>query len=205
MIAFVKGEVAEVGDGYVIVENGGLGYRIFISGRENAGIRGVGVDVKLHTYFHVKEDVMQLYGFGEKDEMEIFKLLLSVNGIGPKAAMGILSVLSANELRFAVLSDDVKTISKAPGIGSKTAKKMILELKDKLSLEDAFQQRISDNQQEVAPGGRGGDNVGEAVQALAALGYSNSDALKAVRKVENSAKLSTEDILKQALKHMSFL
>ena len=126
----------------VIVEAGNIGYEIFMTGNAMAQIH-IGQELKIHTYFHVREDVMQLYGFFSKDDLQIFKLLLGVNGVGPKGAMGILSGITADELRFAVLSDDVKTLSKAPGIGKKTAQKLILELKDKMNLEDAFENKLA--------------------------------------------------------------
>ena len=132
MIAYIKGELVETLPGSVILDVHGIGYRIYISGRESEQLTKMGSQVKLHTYFHVKEDAMQLYGFQHKDDLEVFSLLLGVSGIGPKAALGILTAFSADDLRFAVLSEDAKTIAKAPGIGVKTAKKMILELKDKL-------------------------------------------------------------------------
>ena len=142
MIAYIKGELVETLPGSVILDVHGIGYRIYISGRESEELTIIGSQVKLNTYFHVKEDAMQLYGFQHKDDLEVFSLLLGVSGIGPKAALGILTAFSADDLRFAVLSEDAKTIAKAPGIGVKTAKKMILELKDKLDLEDAFEKKL---------------------------------------------------------------
>jgi Holliday junction DNA helicase RuvA len=164
---------------------------------------GRGEEVRIYTYFSVREDAMQLFGFLSEDDLEMYRLLLGVNGVGPKAALGVLSVLTADDLRFAVLSDDAKTIAKAPGIGNKTAQKMILELKDKLSLEDAFEKKlaasaISGEKMVIT------DARDEAVQALTALGYSNSDALKAVRRAEITEEMDVETILKLALKQMAF-
>ena len=122
MIAYIKGELVETLPGSVIVDVNGIGYRVYISGREAEDLTRIGRQIKLHTYFHVKEDGMQLYGFCSRDDLEVFSLLLGVSGIGPKAALGILTVFSADDLRFAVLAEDAKTISKAPGIGTKTAK-----------------------------------------------------------------------------------
>ena len=139
MIAYLKGEVAAVGENRLVLEVNKIGYQILISGRDAADMPPVGEEVTIHTYLNVREDAMQLFGFLSEDDLEIYKLLISVNGIGPKAGLGILSTLSADDLRFAVLSDDVKAITKAPGIGAKTAQKLILELKDKLSLEEAFE------------------------------------------------------------------
>ncbi len=137
MIAYVDGKLVRNEEGYVILDVGHIGYRVFVTGRD-AGDAACGEQVLLHTYLNVKEDLFQLYGFLDADDLKVFRLLLNVSGVGPKAALGVLSALTADDLRFAILSDDSKTISKAPGIGSKTAKKMILELKDKFTLEDAF-------------------------------------------------------------------
>ena len=148
---------------------------------------------------------MQLYGFLTRDDLKMFRMLLGVSGIGPKAALGILSGLSADELRFAVLSDDIKTISQAPGVGKKTAQKMILELKDKLDLQEAFDTKTMHVQE--ASQAETGDLVDakkEAVQALTALGYSGSEALRAVKQVDVSPDMNVEEILKQALKKMNF-
>lgn len=137
-----------------------------------------------------------------KDDLSMFKLLIGVNGVGPKGALGILSGISADELRFAVLSDDVKTISKAPGIGKKTAQKMILELKDKLKLEDAFEIKLAHQQEEAIDAADLRDSRQEAVEALVALGYSSADALRAVRKVpEDVPADDVEAILRAALKN----
>jgi len=205
MIAYVRGEVVEVFENRVLLDVNQIGYQIFISSRDASDMPPTGERVRIHTYFHVKEDAMQLYGFLTRDDLNIFKLLLGVNGIGPKAGLGILSALSADELRFAVLSDDVKSISKAPGVGRKTAQKMILELRDKLSLEDASPGRSG----YTGDGNTGtsgmSDGKNEAIQALVALGYSSSDALKAVKQAEITEDMNTEDILKAALKKLTFL
>ena len=203
MIGYVKGILEEADDQCIIVDNHGIGYRIFVPGSVFSGAIPIGQEVKVYTYLNVKEDAMQLYGFATRDDLRVFKLLLGVNGIGPKAGLGILSALSADDLRFAILSDDSKTISKAPGIGSKTAKKMILELKDKFTLEDAFEQKLA-HAKEEAPAEAGSDAKAEAVQALAALGYSAADALRAVQRAEISDEMTTEEILKAALRQMAF-
>ena len=183
MISFVKGTVADIGENCLVVENGGIGYEIYMTGQDLGKAR-IGDEKKIHTFLYVREDILQLYGFFSKDDLGMFKLLIGVNGVGPKGALGILSGISADELRFAVLSDDVKTISKAPGIGKKTAQKMILELKDKLKLEDAFEMKLAHQQEEAAEGASDlRDSRQEAVEALVALGYSSADALRAVRKV----------------------
>ena len=159
--------------------------------------------IKIYTYFHVREDTMQLYGFLSRDDLEMFRLLLNVNGIGPKAAMGVLAAITADELRFAVLSDDVKTISRAPGIGKKTAQKLILELKDKLKLEDAFEKKLDHQEENLSLADTSlRDSRQEAVEALTALGYSSTDALRAVRQVSEETGEDVEAILKAALKQL---
>ena len=148
MISFVRGTAVDMTENSVIVEAGGIGYEIYMTGTDLSQIH-MGEEVKIHTYFNVREDAMQLYGFRSKDDLQMFKLLLGVNGVGPKAAVGVLAGITADELRFAILSDDVKTLSKAPGIGKKTAQKLILELKDKMKLEDAFELKLAHEQQMV--------------------------------------------------------
>ena len=201
MIGYIKGTVAELSADRLILENGGIGYEIFVPASVlDAGIRQV-QELKVYTYLHVREDALQLFGFQSRDELQTYRLLLGVSGIGPKAAIGILSAMSVDTLRFAVLSDDAAAIAKAPGIGKKTAQKLILELKDKFSLEEAFEKKLAANQQDAAePVSE--DAASEAVQALVALGYSGTEALQAVRKVEGAADMDTEAVLKAALKNL---
>lgn len=203
MISFIRGLIANTTETSVILDNHGIGYEIFMTGNSIEQASRVNGEIRIHTYFHVREDVMQLYGFLSKDDLEMFRLLLNVNGIGPKAALGVLAGLTADELRFAVLSDDIKTLSKAPGIGKKTAQKLILELKDKLKLEDAFEKKLA-HEQEVSAGAGSGlhDGRQEAVEALVALGYSSTDAMRAVRKVTDVAPDDVEGLLKAALKQL---
>lgn len=202
MIAFVRGTAADMTENSVIVETaGGIGYEIYMTGTD-LGRLHIGEQVKIHTYHQVREDAMLLFGFSSKDDLSMFKLLLCVNGVGPKAALGVLSAVSADELRFAILSDDVKTLSKAPGIGKKTAQKLILELKDKLKLEEAFELKLA-HEQEAAGGvsGEPSDGRQEAVEALVALGYSSTDAMRAVRAVTDVPADDVEGLLRAALKN----
>ncbi|MDO5362166.1 MAG: Holliday junction branch migration protein RuvA [Eubacteriales bacterium] len=202
MIAFVRGTAADMTENSVIVETaGGIGYEIYMTGTD-LGRLHIGEQVKIHTYHQVREDAMLLFGFSSKDDLSMFKLLLCVNGVGPKAALGVLSAVSADELRFAILSDDVKTLSKAPGIGKKTAQKLILELKDKLKLEEAFELKLA-HEQEAAGGvsGEASDGRQEAVEALVALGYSSTDAMRAVRSVTDVPADDVEGLLRAALKN----
>lgn len=201
MIGYIKGTIAEITPDRLVLENGGIGYEIFVpSSILDSGARQ-GQELKVYTYLHVREDALQLFGFRSRDELQVYRLLLGISGIGPKAAIGILSAMSVDTLRFAVLSDDAAAIAKAPGIGKKTAQKLILELKDKFSLEDTFEQKLAHVQEEAAAAGNDGARS-EAVQALVALGYSGSEALKAVNRVEDAGEMDVEQILKAALKKM---
>lgn len=201
MIGYIKGTIAEITPDRLVLENGGIGYEIFVpSSILDSGARQ-GQELKVYTYLHVREDALQLFGFRSRDELQVYRLLLGISGIGPKAAIGILSVMSVDTLRFAVLSDDAAAIAKAPGIGKKTAQKLILELKDKFSLEEAFEKKLAANQQSAAEQ-INEDAASEAVQALVALGYSGTEALQAVKKVEGAADMDTEAVLKAALKFL---
>lgn len=201
MIAFVRGELAAVEEEKVIIDVGGLGYNVFVSASTFSKLPLEGREVKLYTYMNVKEDLMQLYGFLTKDELQVFKLIIGVSGIGPKGGLGILSQLSPDDLRFAVASKDVKAISAAPGIGKKTAEKLILELKDKLSIEDVLN-HSSEEEHAVSSTSMNYEVQSEAVQALVALGYGNTEALKAVKQVEIDENTSVEAVLKKALKYL---
>ena len=206
MISYIRGTLAVMEEDKVIVDVGGVGYGIYMSGRAMGMLPSVGCEVKIHTYLHVKEDIMQLYGFLTRDELAVFRLLIGVSGIGPKGGLGILSALSPDDLRFAVASNDIKAIQAAPGIGKKTAEKLILELKDKLKLEDALE-HISGNDVAYAaevPSANYTELQSEAVQALVALGYGNTEALRAVKQVELTEDTGVEEVLKQALKKMMF-
>ena len=204
MISYIRGTLADFEEDKVIVDVGGVGYGIFMSGQDMGRLPGVGNEVKIHTYFSVKEDAMKLYGFLTRDALQVFRLLIGVSGIGPKGGLGILSALSPDDLRFAVMAGDAKAIAAAPGIGKKTAEKLILELKDKLHLEDALEHAV---QMEEMPSGEhaGMSEVrNDAVQALTALGCGSTEALKAVRQVEWRDGMEAEEVLKQALKYMVF-
>ena len=197
MYAYIKGELAEKNIDSIVVEAAGVGYLIYIPTQYFDMLPDEGEDVKIYTYLCVREDAMILYGFLSKDDLEIFKLLITVSGIGPKGGLAILSTLSADDLRFAILSGD----SKAPGIGAKTAQRVILDLKDKLSLEDAFEKKL-ENQASGAAVSMNSSVKNDAVMALNALGYSSTESLKAVSKVDITEDMDVEDVLKLALKNM---
>ena len=199
MLAFVKGCLADTGRDYVVLDNQGIGYLIYTPSSVLENLPPMGQTVKMYTYMYVREDQLTLYGFLNRDDLHIFKLLIGVSGIGPKGALGILSCISPNEFRFAVMSGDSKTIAKAPGIGPKTAQKLIIELKDKLKLEDMFEE----NPQEVSGISHAGSNAEkETIMALVALGYSETEAFKAVQKVDGTPDMNGETLLKLALKQM---
>lgn len=206
MIYFVKGILESVQDNQVVVENQGIGFAVMVPLSVVSALPQTGNEVKLYTYMYVREDAIQLYGFLTRDELSMFQLLITVSGIGPKGALGILSVMDADALRFAILADDAKSISKAPGIGAKTAGKLILELKDKMDFGDAVDS-VLDKGQENATGMGGaahdtGTAANEAIQALVALGYTSTEAVKAVKKAVITPDMTVEDILKAGLRNI---
>lgn len=202
MIAFIKGILDTVREDRVIVENQGVGFEIFVPGSVTQALPPVGNLVKMYTYTYVREDALQLYGFLTKDSMDMFRLLITVNGIGPKGALGILSVMDVDTLRLAILSDDAKSIAKAPGIGAKTASKLVLELKDKCHIEDIWESGGAKGPGGIDAEGAAPEARNDAIQALVALGYSASEATAAVRKCDVTANMTVEDILKQSLKNL---
>ena len=202
MYSYIKGELAEVNTDHIVIDVGGIGYMIYIPAQSLNYLPGIGEMLKVHTYLYMREDAMILYGFLTKDDLEMFKLLITVSGIGPKGGLAVLSTLSSDDLRFAVLSGDSKAISKAPGIGSKTAQRVIIDLKDKLSLEDAFEKKLEHENEKINVSSNS-QVKNDAVMALNALGYSSTESLKEVSKVEITDDMDVEDVLKAALKHMS--
>lgn len=202
MISYVKGSLIAIDENVVVVEAGSLGYNLFMPLSALEKLPRIGTEVLIYTYLQVREDAMNLYGFLNRQDLGMFKQLIGVNGIGPKVALGILSALSPDELRLAIISGDTKTLSRAPGVGTKTAQRMILDLKDRIRIED-IQQLPEDGTQ-----AGGGTNVGmagkEAIAALVALGYSNMEATKAVRLVTITEDMTSESVLKASLKHLTF-
>ena len=197
MISYIKGELVAMKSDSIVVDNNGIGYNIFIPTSILSSLPHCGSEVKIHTYFLVREDTQSLYGFLKPDDLEIFKMLISVSGIGPKGALAILSTLTPDELRFAILSDDSKAISKAPGIGSKTAQRCIIELKDKINITSSSDVSVAFNEDSVSTSSA----KSEAVSALVVLGYPQSEAYKAVHTISEEYD-TVEDIIKQALKKL---
>lgn len=210
MIAFIEGTIVKKTVSTVIVATAsGLGYELFVPVTDIENMPANGSKIMLHTYLQVKEDGVALFGFLEEEALQIFKLLITVNGIGPKGAIGILSGISLDDLRFAVLAEDSKTISKIPGIGPKTAAKLVLELKDKFKLEDAIEAKLMHGEQAAGRGGKASSDAAkaaalrdEAVQALVALGYSMTGATKVLREVEITDTTTVEELLKYGLKNL---
>lgn len=201
MISYIRSELVAVEKEKVIIDVGGVGYGIFMPESAMGLLPQIGNEVKLYTYLNVREDAMQLFGFLTRDDLEIFKLLIGVSGIGPKGGLSILSKLTADDLRFAIMSGDSKAISAAPGIGKKTAEKVIIELKDKLDIEQILNPSDSETKSAIKMDSSANEVQSEAVQALVALGYGSTESLKAVNKV-NSENMTVEEVLKQALKNL---
>ncbi len=200
MISYVNGELVAIEGNKAVVDVMGMGYGILMPLQSISQLPAIGSRVKLHTYLYVKEDAMQLFGFFNRDDLEVYKLIIGVSGIGPKGGLNILSELSSDDLRFAVASSDAKAISKAPGIGKKTAEKLIIELRDKLHLEDAINHTQRNSSGEEVSGLANANHM-DAIQALVSLGYDQTESMQAVRRVEDpEGTLSAEDIIKQALR-----
>ncbi len=202
MIAYVQGIIEDIADDNVVVDVGGVGMNVKISADTAARLPGIGEPVKLYTYTSVREDAFWLYGFLSRNDLEIFKRCITVSGIGPKGALSILAVLDADSLRFAIVSGDAKAIAKAPGIGIKTAERLILELKGKLDIDDALISREAAAYGAEHAVSADTPQKAEAVEALVALGYNQAQAVKAVNAIENIEQMDSGAVLKAALKFL---
>ena len=191
MISYVSGIVEYVDTEKVVVDNHGIGISVFMT-NDDLSVIGEGEEVKLHTYFNVKEDAMQLYGFLNRENLEMFKLLLTVNKVGPKIALGILSTCPGDMLKMSIVSGDSKTIASSPGVGAKTAERIVLELKDKIEIE-GVEDFVPEN------GSADSSLSNDVVDALVELGYSKSEAISAVKRIDVTEDMSVEDMLKKAL------
>lgn len=196
MYAYIKGEIVDIAEDNVVLECNNIGYNIKVPFSVIQSLPGIGEDVKIYTYTCVREDAFILYGFLTKDDLWIFKKLITVNGIGPKGALGILSAMSADDLRFAIIAGDSKAIAKAPGIGAKSAERIILDLKDKIDLEPIMTKEPVISTEQLL----NSDAKNEAIEAMTALGYSASEAVKAVKQLTITDDMDSGMILKEALK-----
>lgn len=198
MFAYIKGKIEYINEDGFVIENNGIGYSILSSSNVTAKL-SLYETATIHTYLHVREDGIGLFGFLTQDEISVFKMLISVSGIGPKGALAIMSVLTVDELRIAVLSEDHKAIAKANGVGPKTAQRVVIELKDKFKLDDV----LSDlSEPGDLPDTVSNDIITETAMALTSLGYSNVEALRAIKKVKDSDKMTVEELLKASLKYI---
>lgn len=212
MLAYIKGTLEEVEEDCIVVDHQGMGYRIYTSGMDIGMLPSPGQTVKLHLYMHLREDAITLFGFLSKDALHLFELLISVSGIGPKAGLAILSALSVNDIYLAILSGDVKTLTKANGVGSKGAQRVIIELKDKLKLDsllensDTMQNHTKTSASDISgnPGNdiTSGNPIAATAMALTSLGYTQSEAMQAIKQVEQADTMTEETLLKAALKKM---
>lgn len=193
MYEYIKGTFVGINKDYVIVDNSGIGYKIFTSGNTISGMPQKDEKVILFLQQIVREDFLGLYGFLTREELDMFNRLLSISGVGPKAALSLLSISSVDNLKFAILQGDEKTLTRAPGIGKKTAQRIILELKDKLDIKEL----INDNNKSDMSALGNMNKISEAVEALVSLGFSEKEAEKAVNNVDKNDSL--ENIIKSCL------
>lgn len=194
MYEYIKGKYVGINKDYIIVENNGIGYKIFTSGATMSSIPKQGEEIMLYLEQIVREDFLGLYGFDSREELELFKLLLTVSGVGPKAALSLLSISRVNNLKYAILTGDEKHICRGVGIGKKTAARIILELKDKLRADEL----LDDSQNSEAGASENVVVLSEALSALLALGYSEKEAESALKNVDKNE--SIENIIKASLK-----
>ena len=197
MYAYIKGTLEEKSTDSIVVETVGIGYKIYVSEHTMAKLGEIGEKVKIYTHYHVREDNISLYGFMSNEELKMFELLLQVSGIGAKTAIAMLSNITPSKFALAIISNDLKTLTKIPGIGNKSAQRMVLELKDKLKTQTA----IEDDEEETTPNDNS-ESINEAGQALQILGYNKSEISKVFDKFDTH-NLSTEDLIKEALKRLA--
>ncbi len=202
MIGYIKGTVEGIFQDSVWIENQGIGFQIYTSGKAISAMGGLHQSVQLFTYLHVREDELSLYGFPTMEELDTFRLLIGVNGIGPKAALSILSVLSVRDLSLAVMSGDAKAITQANGVGVKGANRVIMELKDKLNFEDLFGANDNTESDSIVGSDSGRENIQDTVLALVSLGYSDFEAMSVIKKIPGSETMRSEELLKAALKKL---
>ena len=205
MIAYVKGELVQKQIGYVVIDVGGLGYKIFMSEPSIDEIGNIGDEVKVHTYYRVSEDDISLFGFNTQEELRMFELLISVSGIGAKTAIAMLACIEPSQFAIAVISDDIDTLKKIPGVGPKSAQRIVLELKDKMKKEQQISELTNatlEQKSKIKKVIVADTKVQEAIDALQVLGYTKKDVEKALEQID-TAELKVEDIIKRALRELS--
>jgi len=205
MLAYVKGELAQKQIGYVVIDVGGLGYKIFMSEPSIDEIGNIGDTVKVHTYYRVSEDDISLFGFNTQEELRMFELLISVSGIGAKTALAMLACIEPSQFAIAVISNDIDTLKKIPGVGPKSAQRIVLELKDKMKKEQQIAELTNASLEQKSKVKKiivADSKVQEATDALQVLGYTKKDVEKALEQID-TAELTVEDIIKQALRELS--
>ncbi len=198
MFAYIKGKLAIKSTDYVVIDVGGVGYKIFAPTSTINKLGEIGEEAMVHTHYHVREDNISLYGFATAEELRMFELLIGVSGIGAKSANAILANISPSKFALSVITNDVKELTKLPGVGAKSAQRIILELKDKLKTEESMQDPSLPDIEVAIPG----DNLSEAVSALQVLGYPQRDATKAVSSIDTTG-LGVEEIIKKALAYFA--
>ena len=205
MLAYVKGELVQKQIGYVVIDVGGLGYKVFMSEPSIEEIGNIGDEVKVHTYYRVSEDDISLFGFNTQEELRMFELLISVSGIGAKTAIAMLACIEPSQFAIAVISDDIDTLKKIPGVGPKSAQRIVLELKDKMKKEQQISELTNatlEQKSKIKKVIVADTKVQEAIDALQVLGYTKKDVEKALEQID-TAELKVEDIIKKALRELS--
>ena len=205
MIAYVKGELVQKQIGYVVIDVGGLGYKVFMSEPSIEEIGNIGDEVKVHTYYRVSEDDISLFGFNTQEELRMFELLISVSGIGAKTAIAMLACIEPSQFAIAVISDDIDTLKKIPGVGPKSAQRIVLELKDKMKKEQQIAELTNatlEQKSKIKKVIVADSKTQEAIDALQVLGYTKKDVEKALEQIDTT-ELKVEDIIKQALRELS--
>ena len=205
MLAYVKGELVQKQIGYVVIDVGGLGYKVFMSEPSIEEIGSIGDEVKVHTYYRVSEDDISLFGFNTQEELRMFELLISVSGIGAKTAIAMLACIEPSQFAIAVISDDIDTLKKIPGVGPKSAQRIVLELKDKMKKEQQIAELTNatlEQKSKIKKVIVADSKTQEAIDALQVLGYTKKDVEKALEQID-TAELKVEDIIKRALRELS--
>ena len=199
MLAYIKGTLEMKMTGYVVIDVGGLGYKIFMSDIAIEKVGNIGETVKVHTYYRVREDDISIFGFNTLEELKMFELLIGVSGVGAKTALTMLAVCEPSDFALAVITEDVKTLTAIPGIGAKSAQRIILELKDKIKKEQQIQEIEKQISPKIQKAMEEDDKILEAIAALQVLGYHKKEIEKAFQKMKDKQNLSTEELIKKGL------